>query len=215
MACGIRTGDASPIHAAPYRRAHKEREEVDEVIQKWLKLGVIEEAMSPWASSVVAVRKKDGTIRCCADYRAINAVTESDVYPLPTLEEILSSLNGMAFFSSIDLNQGYLQIRMREEDKPKTAFIVQSGFYQFVRMPFGLKNAPAVFQRLMDHVLYGLKYSKCLVYLDDVIVFGRTLAEHNLNLHQVLQRLKEANLTIKSTKCAFGVTELRFLGHIC
>lgn len=167
-----------------------------------------------WSSRVVAVRKKDGTIRCCVDYRALNSITISDQYPLPTFEEIVANLNKQKYYSSIDLNQGYLQMRGKEEDREKTAFVEQSGLYQFNRMPFGLKNAPPTFQRLMDKVLAGLKYNSCFVYLDDIMVFGSSLDEHNRNLKAVIQRLTEAGLTIKQSKCAFGVKELRFLGHL-
>ena len=120
----------------------------------------------------------------------------------------------MAFFTSLDLNQGYLQIAMRPNDIQKTGFVVQAGFFEFTRMPVGLTNAPATFQRLMDTVLAGLKWHACLAYLDDIIVFGRTLDEHNQNLTRVFERLRSANLTLKPTKCAFAVAKLRFLVHV-
>ena len=214
LAHEIRTGNARPIHEAPYARAKVEREAVDQQVQEWLRQGVIRPSQSPWSSRVVTVLKKDNTTRCCVDYRRLNAVTERDQYPMPTRDEIFASLAGMKVFSSLDLNQGYMQIRMYEPDIPKTAFVVQSGFYEFTRMPFGLSNAPATFQRLMDHVLAGLKWSACLVYLDDVIVFGRCLEDHNRNLLAVLLRLREAGLTVKPSKLALAVEELRFLGHI-
>ena len=210
----ICTGDAKPINVAPFARARREREAVDAQISDWLNKGLIRESSSPWAARIVTVRKKDNTIRCCVDYRALNSVTQRNVYPLPTREDILSSLEGKGYFSSLDLNQGYMQIRVREEDIPKTAFVVQSGFYEFTRMPFGLTNAPATFQYVMDKVLAGLKWKACLVYLDDIIVFGRDLEEHHNNLVQVFERIKAANLTLKPSKCAFAVSELKFLGHI-
>ena len=214
MAHEINTGDAKPIHSAPYRQSHKVREAVQKQIGEWLEAGVIRPSRSPWSSPVVIVPKKDKTMRMCIDLRGVNKVTQRDVYPLPCVEDAFASLNGTMFFSSLDLNQGYMQIRMAPESIPKTAFITQDGLYEFTRMPFGLTNAPATFQRCMDVILSGLKWNQCLVYLDDIIVFGRTLSEHNENLVNVLVRIRDANLTIKPSKCAFGVEELRFLGHI-
>lgn len=182
----IRTGAARPIHSGTTVRSNKEQEKIEQQIEEWLRQGVIEPARSPWCSRVVTVKKKDNTLRCCIDYRGVNGVTERDVYPLPTLSEILSSLNGQKYFTTLDLNQGYMQIRMSKDDKAKTGFIVRSGFYQFLRMPFGLTNAPATFQRVMDQVLGELKWNSCLVYLDDIIVFGTTLDEHNERLATIL-----------------------------
>lgn len=214
LECEIPTGNAKPINQALRLRPQREREAVELQVQQWLGDGVIRPSKSPWASNVVTVRKKDNTIRCCIDYRPLNSVTERDVYPLPTREEMLSCFTGMTLFSSLDLNQGYMQICINENDIAKTAFTVQSGFYEFTRMPFGLCNAPAAFQRTMDYVLAGLKYNACLVYLDDIIIFGRSVDEHNRNLVKVLQAIRDAGLTIKPSKCAFSVTEIKFIGHI-
>ena len=153
-------------------------------------------------------------MRMCIDLRGVNKLTKRDVFPLPNLEDTLASLNGTVYFSSRDLNQGYMQIRMAIDAIPKTAFITQEGLYEFVRIPFGLTNAPATFQRCMNIILSGLTYNQCLVYLDDVVIFGSTIENHNRNLVNVLQRIQEANLTIKPSKCASAVKELRFLGHI-
>lgn len=210
----IRTGDSKPISSPPYARSRTEREAVNQQVQDWLAKGVIRPSRSPWASRVVTVLKKDNTRRCCIDYRGLNSVTVRDVYPLPTKEEIFENMNGMCFFSTLDLNQGYLQIRMDAADVPKTAFIVQGGLFEFLRMPFGLTNAPATFQRAMNDILAGLLWTACLVYLDDIIIFGRTLNEMTSNLEKVLQRLREAQLTIKPSKCAFAVDKVKFLGHI-
>lgn len=210
----IVTGDHHPVACPPRRVSGFIAQIIREQVAKWLQQGILRESRSPWASAVVIVRKKDGTPRMCVDYRPLNKLTSDDVYPLPHLEDLLSNLTGAQHFSTIDLNQGYMQIRVRESDIPKTAVVTQDGLFEFVRMPFGLKTAPATFQRLMDSVLAGIKYNKCLVYLDDIIVFGRSLEGHNNNLSEVLNRLETAGLTIKPSKCAFGLRELRFLGHL-
>ena len=143
--------------------------------------GVVEESQSPWASPIVLVKKKDGDLRFCVDYRQLNRVTKPDVYPLPRIDDTLDLLSGSRFFTTLDLASGYWQ------SKEKTAFVTWSGLFQFCKMPFGLMNAPATFQRLMAIVLAGLvKEGCCLVYLDDVIVMGKTLDEHNANLEKVL-----------------------------
>jgi len=133
---------------------------------------------------------------------------------LPSIESLLASLNGKQLFSSIDLNQGYMQIRVERTSIPKTAFITEDGLFEFRKMPFGLTNAPATFQRCMDTVMAGLKWNSCLVYSDDIIVFGETEAAHHANLAEVLRAIRAANLTVKPSKYAFGAPELKFLGHI-
>ena len=210
----IDTGDNKPIHSAPYRQSYKVRESIQKQIRDWLDAGVIRPSSSPWSSPVVIVPKKDKSMRMCIDLRGVNKLTKKDVYPLPNLEDTLASLNRAMYFSSLDLNQGYMQIKMAKDSIPKTAFVTQDGLYEFTRMPFGLTNAPATFQRCMDIVLSGLKWNQCLVYLDDVIIFGKDLNEHNQNLVNVFNRIQNANLTIKPSKCAFAVQELRFLGHV-
>lgn len=210
----IDTGEEKPIHSSPYRLSPKMREAVQKQIVDWLKDGVIRPSNSPWSSPVVVVPKKDGSWRMCIDLRGVNKITKKDVYPLPNLEDTLASLNGAMYFSSLDLNQGYMQIKLTESSIPKTAFITPDGLYEFTRMPFGLCNAPATFQRIMDITLSGLKWNQCLVYLDDIVIYGNTLEEHNKHLVNVLQRIEDSGMTIKPSKCAFGVTELKFLGHI-
>lgn len=135
--------------------------------------GVIEESKSPWISSAVLVRKKDGSIRFCVDYRKLNVVTVKDSYPLPRIDDILDQLSGNVWFSTLDLKSDYWQLGIRPQDKDKTAFSIGNGLWQFNVMPFGLCNAPATFERLMERVLHRLLSKICLVYLDDVIVFGK------------------------------------------
>lgn len=203
-----------PIHQSPYRVSFKEREAIQEQVREMLRDDVIQPSNSPWAAPVVLVRKKDGTLRFCVDYRRLNKVTKKDVYPLPRVDDTLDRLRCARYFSSIDLKSGYWQIEVDERDREKTAFITPDGLYEFKVMPFGLCTAPATFQRVMDTVLAGLKWQTCLVYLDDVVIFSNTFDEHLQRLRAVLQAITNAGLTLKPTKCRFGYRELKFLGHI-
>ena len=139
-----------------------------------MRRGIIEKSASPWASPIVLVQKKDGTTRFCVDYRKLNNVSRKDAYPLPRIDDTLDTLAGSKWFSTIDLVSGYWQVEVEERDRSKIAFCTTDGLFQFRVMPFGLCNAPATFQRLMDLVLSGLQWSQCLVYLDDIIVLGRS-----------------------------------------
>ena len=171
--------------------------------------GQIEPSDSPWASPVVLVMKKDGSTRFCVDYRRLNAMTIKDAYPLPRIDDSLRLLGNQQWFSMMDLASGYWQVAMSPEPKRKAAFVTNEGLFQFRVMPFGLCNAPATFERLMDRVLCGMRWSRCLVYLDDVISFGKTISEALLRLEEVLARLQ-----LNAKKCTFMQTEVAFLGHI-
>ena len=175
--------------------------------------GVIEPSSSPWASPVVLVRKRNGDVRFCVDYRKLNSVTRKDSYPLPRIDETLEALAGAEWFSSLDLMSGYWQVEMDEASKEKTAFSAGSGLWQFRVMPFGLCNAPATFERLMEQVLAGLPLSVCLIYLDDILVPGRNFEEELYNLQQVFERLQSAGLKLSPKKCYLFQREVkRFLG---
>ena len=175
--------------------------------------GVIEAPDSPWSSPVVLIGKKDGSLRFCVDYRRLNDVTKKDYFPFPRIDDTLDMLAGAQWFLTLDLKSGYWQVALHPEDKEKSAFSTGQGLWQITVMPFGL-NAPATFERLMESVLRGLTYEACLVYLDDVIVVGRTFQEQLDNLRNVFQRLREAHLKLNPEKCQLFRKEVRYLGHI-
>jgi hypothetical protein len=209
----IDTGDAQPISCVPYRVSAMERKIIMEKVADMLKQGIIRPSFSPWAAPVVLVKKKSGDFRFCIDFRRLNAVTKRDVYPLPRLDDVFDRLAGAKYFSSLDLMSGYWQVPVASADTCKTAFVTPDGLYEFVRLPFGLNNAPSTFQRLMDRVLARLKWQMCLVYLDDVLIFGRTFDEHQKRLECVLMALVEAGLTLNVSKCIFATNRIFHLGH--
>lgn len=210
----IHTGDANPVRRRPYRVSMTERQTIQAEVDKMLRKDIIEPSTSPWASPVILVRKKDGTWRFCVDYRHLNKVTTKDVYPLPRIDDALDCLHGAKYFSSIDLRTGYWQIAVDELDREKTAFVTPDGLYQFKVMPFGLCNAPATFERMMDSLLHGFKWSTCLCYLDDVIVFSPTFESHLERLAAILDVFRRAGLQLNSKKCRFGRREITVLGHL-
>ena len=175
---------------------------------------IISPSKSPWASPIVLVAKKDGSTRFCVDYRKVNGVTCKDAYPIPRVDGTLDTLSGSTWFSTIDLKSGYWQVEMAPKDREKTAFCTQEGLFEFNVMPFGLCNAPATFQCLMDCILAGLQWSSCLVYIDDIIIVGRSFEEHLHHLQQVFDRLKSAGLKIHPSECHFLHKKVNFLGHI-
>ena len=179
-----------------------------------LERGVIEPSASPWASPVVLVQKKDGSTRFCIDYRKVTDATKKDAYPLPRIDATLDTLNGSRWFTTLDVLSGYWQVKVSKADCPKTAFCTTEGLFQFQVMSFGLCNAPATFQRLMDLVLAGVQWSECLVYLDDVIMLGRTFEEHLCNIRSVFERFRQSGLRLKLSKCHFFQRQVQYLGHI-
>ena len=210
----METNDAKPIRVPPRRTPGAFHGVEEQEIQRMLELGVIRPSTSPWASPVVLVRKKDGSTRFCVDYRSLNKVITKDCYPLPRIDDCIDSLSTSVYFSSMDLASGYWQLPVREEDKPKTAFVTKSGLYEFNVMPFGLTNAPSTFERCMESILRGCQWKTCLIYLDDVIVFGKTFQEHVERLSEVLSKLQHAGLKLKPSKCHFFRKSVVFLGHL-
>ena len=209
----IHTAEAQPIRQPVRHISPCKKKEVRRILQDMLQKNAIQPSSSPWASPIVLV-KKDGNSRFCMDYCKLNAVTRKDAYPLLQIDETLDTLSGSQWFTTLDLASGYWQVKLAEEDQQKSAFCTMDGLFEFKVMPFGLYNAPATFQRLMDLVLAGLQWSACLVYLDDIIVLGRDFYGHLQNLQLVLQRIRDAGLKLQPAKCAFFQSEVKYLGHI-
>ena len=209
----IDTMGAEPIkehvRRLPLAKREIEREEVRKMLQK----GVIEPSISPWSSNIVLVTKKDGSTRFCVDYRKLNAVTKKDSYPLPDIRQCLDALADSAWFSCMDINAGYWQIGVKPENREKTAFATSMGLYQFVKMPFGLVAAPSDFCRLMGDIFRDIQWIECLIYMDDIIVPAKTIDETLVRLEHVFQRLQQANLKLKPSKCVFMQKSVKFLGH--
>lgn len=203
-----------PIRQQSYRIPYTKRETVNTCIDEMLRDKVIQPSHSPWASPILLVPKKDGSVRFCVDYRKLNSVTRKDAHPLPHIKDVFDSLQGATIFSTLDLKSGYWQVPMSPESIPRTAFTCFRGLYEFVRMPFGLANAPAIFQRAMNEVLSGLIGRIVMVYIDDIVVYSRSTAEHAEHLRQVFQRLKDVGLQAKPSKCSFELEEIELLGHI-
>ena len=214
----IDTGDSVPKKQAARQMPFAVRHDVALHLQKMLEQNVIQPSNSPWASPVVLVRKKNGSLRFCVDYRSLNSVTKPDQFPLPRIDDMLDQLGEMKYFSTLDLASGYLQVRMSRTSREKTAFVMQHGLFEFHVMPFGLTNAPAVFQRLMQQVIGVLNPlegpSFVSVYIDDLLVYSKTLEEHLQHLSRVMNRLREVNLKLQPAKCHFFRQSVEFLGHI-
>ena len=207
----IHTGTSRPVAQPPRQTGLQQKREIQKQIKEMINDDIIRESQSPWAAPIVLVRKKDGSVRFCVDYRKLNQVTTRDHYPLPRTEDILDTLNGSQYFTTLDLRSGYWQVPVREEDKKKTAFVFSAGLYEYNVMPFGLTNAPATFQRLMDAVLAGLRWKSCLVYLDDIIIFSPDFATHIQRLDEVFARLRQHNLVLKPVKCEMLRKQVAYL----
>lgn len=215
----IKTSDETPVYTKSYRYPFIHRQEVDRQIKKMLEQNIIRPSDSPWSSPIWVVPKKLDASgkqkwRVVIDYRKLNEKTIDKKYPLPQITDILDKLGKCQYFSTIDLASGFHQIEMHEDDIPKTAFNAENGHFEFLRMPFGLKNAPATFQQVMDSILRGIQNEKCLVYLDDIIVYSTSLQEHMENLKLVFQRLRDSNFKIQTDKSEFLRHEVAYLGHV-
>ena len=210
----IDTGTSAPIKQK-YRRLNPPvKDKVNEELIRMEKQGVIERSISPWCSPLVPVRKKDGRIRICIDFRKLNAVTKFNSYPLPNIEDNLCQFSGARYFSTLDLLSGYHQVALEESSKEKTAFATERGLFQFKVMPQGACGSPATFQNLMNIVLEGISSSRALAYLDDVLVVGTTFGEHLANLEEVFRRLRMHGLKLSVRKCNLFKHEVQYLGHV-
>ena len=210
----INTGNKEPVRQRARRFSYAEQKLEKQYIDEMLKNGIISKSKSPWAAPIVMVNKPDGSKRFCVDYRKLNTITVKDRYPLPRIDETIDKLKGMNHISTLDLASGFWQIPMDEKDKEKTAFISTYGLYEWNVMPFGLCNAPATFQRMMDEVCEGLEWKVGSDYIDDIVIGSITFEEHLRSLQNLFNRLLEYGLTIKIQKCKFCQQELVFLGHL-
>ena len=208
----IRTKDVNPIYSPPYRKSQAERLILKQEVSEMLKHGIIEQSNSEWSSPCLLVPKKDGTKRFCVDYRKLNAVTNTEQWPIPRIQDILDRMGGSKLFTAWDLTSGYWQIEMDENSKNKTAFSTPDGHYQFRRMPFGLKNAPAEFSRIMHRILGNRDYVE--IYLDDITIHSKSFEEHIEHIKLVATELIRAGLKVKPSKCTWIVTQVTILGHV-
>jgi hypothetical protein len=215
----IDTKDSKPIFTKSYRYPEVHKREVNEQISKMLEQGIVRSSTSPWSSPLWVVPKKADASgkqkwRVVIDYRKLNDITVGDAYPLPNITEILDQLGHSKYFTTLDLASGFHQIPMLKEDAVKTAFSTPQGHYEYTRMPFGLKNAPSTFQRLMNNVLAGVQGIKCFVYLDDIVIYSANLESHENKLIEIFQLLRLHNLKLQPDKCEFLRQEVSYLGHI-
>lgn len=206
--------DNTPIKQRPYPLNPDKRKFVIDKVKEMESQGLIEPSTSGWASPIVLPKKKNGDYRLCVDLRQVNNKTVSDAYPMPDLRNLIKQVSGAKVFSTLDLNSGYWQVEVEESSRPMTAFSTPRGLYQFRVMPFGLKNAPATFMRLMEEVLSGYTGEFCQVYLDDILVYSKNFNEHLEHLARVLERLKLHGLTCQLKKCQFVSSSVEYLGHV-
>lgn len=209
----IELNSQRPIVYRPYRLSHHEREKVQSMLGEMLEAGIVRESVSEYASPIILVRKKDGSFRMCVDYRMLNSATVKERYPMPIIDDEIARLSGQACFITLDLASGYYQVPISEPCKHLTAFVTPDGLYEFNRMPFGLANAPAIFQRMINKVLGSARFTHATAYMDDVLVFGKNSAECLDRLEQILKLLENANLTLNLSKCNFLHDNIDYLGY--
>jgi hypothetical protein len=203
-----------PIARTPYRMSTPELQELKMQLKELLDLGLIHPSVSPWGAPVIFIRKKDGSWRLCIDYRQLNKATIKNQYPLPRIDDLFDQMKGATVFSKIDLRSGYHQLRIKEDDIPKTAFKTRFGHYEFTVFPFGLTNAPGVFMSLMNGVFREYLDKFVQVFIDDILIYSRTTEEHDEHLRLVLQCLREHKLYGKLSKCSFYQSRIHYLGHV-
>ncbi|GJT08991.1 reverse transcriptase domain-containing protein [Tanacetum coccineum] len=205
---------ATPVAKSPYHLAPSEMEELSGQLKELQDKGFIRPSSSPWGAPVLFVKKKDGSFRMCIDFRELNKLTVKNRYPLPRIDDLFDQLQGSQFFSKIDLRSGYHQLRVHEDDIPKTAFRTRYGHFEFTVMPFGLTNAPAIFMDLMNRVCRPYLDKFVIVFIDDILIYSKTQEEHVEHLRLVLELLKKEKLYAKFSKCEFWLREVQFLGHV-
>ncbi|KAK8923646.1 hypothetical protein KSP39_PZI019205 [Platanthera zijinensis] len=206
--------EARPVSRPPFRMAPKELAELRVQLQELLEQGYIRPSSSPWSAPVLFVKKKDGSMRLCIDYRELNKLTVKNKYPIPRIDDLFDQLVGLVVYSKLDLKSGYYQLRIHDEDIPKTAFGTRYGHFEFSVMPFGLTNAPSVFMDLMNRVFREYLDWFVVVFIDDILVYSKSEAEHESHLGTVLQVLRENQLYAKFSKCEFWLEKVAFLGHV-
>ena len=209
---------ATPVNTRPYRLPESQKEEIDRQVKQLLEEGIIKKSDSPWNSPLLVVEKKAGPDgqrkwRMVVDFRKLNEKTIGNAYPLPDITEILDQLGQSKYFTCLDMVMGYHQIELEQGEGPKTAFSTKHGHWEFNRLPFGLKTAGATFQKMMNSVLSGLTGTRCFVYLDDIVLYAKSLEDHNTKLREVLDRLRTYKLKLQPDKCEFLRKEVNYLGH--
>nr|GFB48788.1 putative reverse transcriptase domain-containing protein [Tanacetum cinerariifolium] len=205
---------AAPVARAPYRLAPSEMKELAEQLKELSDKGFIRPSSSPWGAPVLFVKKKDGSLWMCIDYRELNKLTVKNRYPLPRIDDLFDQLQGSSVYSKIDLRSGYHQFRVREEDILKTAFRTRYGHYEFQVMPFGLTNAPAVFMDLINRVCKPYLDKFVIVFIDDILIYSKDEKEHEEHLKAILELLKKEALYAKFSNCEFWIPKVQFLGHV-
>ncbi|GJV98959.1 putative reverse transcriptase domain-containing protein [Tanacetum coccineum] len=205
---------AAPVARAPYRLAPSEMQELSNQLQELSDRGFIRPSTSPWGAPVLFVKKKDGSFRMCIDYRELNKLTVKNRYPLPRIDDLFDQLQGSSVYSKIDLRSGYHQLRVRDEDIPKTAFRTRYEHYEFQVMPFGLTNVPVVFMDLINRVCKPYLDKFVIVFIDDILIYSRNEEEHANHLRMILELLKKEKLYAKFSKCDFWIRIVQFLGHL-
>eukprot|EP00745_Piridium_sociabile_P016607 TRINITY_DN2466_c0_g1_i7.p1 TRINITY_DN2466_c0_g1~~TRINITY_DN2466_c0_g1_i7.p1 ORF type:complete len:1403 (+),score=222.61 TRINITY_DN2466_c0_g1_i7:99-4307(+) len=211
--CQVKTTTEQPVRTRQYPLPYSQRETIRQEVKAMLAMGVIEPSVSPYCSPIVLVKKRDGKIRFCVDYRRLNKVVEFDAEPMPEIDYLFAKLGEKIIFSKIDLSKGYWQIPVTEEDRPKTAFSTPDGHFQWRVMPFGLCTSGAVFSRMMRKLLQPLESDEIDNFIDDILIASRDETQHLQALRSVLQRLRECSLTARPSKCELGFREINYLGH--